>query len=160
MNRMIRRFAIPVTALLSTSAIVFVMSIVLNASTSTSVTSESTAIPLPVQEALSVVAASRGAGPLTVDPNGGSVVGGVWTATTTGQSVGVSQHWSLRASDNSGVIVLGIIVMSNGTEAVNGWIPGASQAGSWVFNTANASPAATFHVTVPGTMQTISQPSR
>jgi len=118
-----------------------------------------TAIPLPVQEALTVVATSRDSGPLTVDSTAGSVDSGVYSSSTENQSVGVSQHWSLMASDSSGIIILGIMVTDSGVEAVSGWVPGASQDSNWVFNTSNASPAATFQVTVPGTTFTIGEPT-
>ena len=111
-------------------------------------------IPVPVQEGLSVVEASRKAGPLTVDPNAGSVMGGVWTSTTTGQSAGVTQHWSVLATDRKGRIGLGIIVMNNGTEAVSGWVPGVSHSTDWIFN--EADPSTSVHeMTVAGTSRTI-----
>ena len=107
-------------------------------------------IPGPVREALSVVESSRKAGSLTVDPNAGSVVGGVWTSSRTRQSAGVTQHWSVLASDKKGKIVLGIIVINNGTEAVSGWVPGAHHSTSWMFD--EADPSATMHrLTVAGT---------
>ena len=156
MKRLIGIITIASIVLLSITAAKFVTS---GASPANSPRSASTMIPVPVQEALTIVESSRNAGPLTVDPTGGSVVGGVWTSTTTGQSVGVTQHWSLRASDNSGTIVLGINVSDSGTEVVGGWVPGTSQSTNWIFNAADPSLATTYQVTVPGTTQTISSSS-
>gem|GEM_PF-5881540 len=119
----------------------------------------STAIPLPVQEALAVVATARDSGPLTVDSTAGSVDSGVYSSSTENQSVGVSQHWSLIASDNSGKIILGIMVSDSGVEVVSGWVPGDNQESNWVFNTSNASPAAPFETKVPGTTFTIAEPT-
>ena len=113
-----------------------------------------TAIPASVQEALSVVESSRKAGPLSVNQNAGSVMGGVWTAETTGQSPGVTQHWSVPATDSKGRISLGIIVMDNGTEAVSGWVPGASHATNWIFNRADPS-TSVRHMTVTGSTHTM-----
>ena len=121
-----------------------------NAPSTTSPRTTTMVIPSPVREALAVVESSHRAGPLTVDPNAGSVTGGAWAASTTGQSAGVTQHWSVLASDKKGKIVLGIIVINNGTEAVSGWVPGAHHSTSWMFN--EADPSATVHqLTVAGT---------
>ncbi len=125
-----------------------------NVPSTTSLRSSLTAIPAPVKEALSVVESSRKAGPLRVDQNAGSVMGGAWTAETTGQSPGVIQHWSVLASDSKGRIVLGIIVMDNGTEAVSGWVPGASHATNWIFNRADPS-TSVRHMTVTGSTHTM-----
>ena len=113
------------------------------------------AIPLPVKEALTVVSSYHGLGPLAVDPNAGSVVNGVWTSTSEGHSAGVLQHWSLRATDKSGPIVLGITVLKNGTEDVDAWVPGASHSNSWLFNATNGSIEVIHHVTVAGTTWTM-----
>ena len=125
-----------------------------NVPSTTSPRTSLAAIPAPVQEALSVVESSRKAGALRVDPNAGSVMGGVWTSTTTGQSPGVTQHWSVLASDRKGRIVLGIIVIDNGTEAVSGWVPGASHSTNWIFN--QADPSTSVHqMTVTGSTHTM-----
>jgi hypothetical protein len=105
------------------------------------------------------VAMSRDSGPLTVDQTSGSVAGGVYTSSTENQSAGVSQHWALLANDDSGQIVLGVMVSDSGIEAVSGWVPGTSQVSNWVFNISNASPAGTYQVTVPGTSFTVAEPS-
>ena len=97
---------------------------------------------------------SRKAGPLSVDQNAGSVMGGVWTAETTGQGPGVTQHWSVLASDRKGRIGLGIIVMDNGTEAVSGWVAGSNHATDWIFN--RADPSTSVHqMTVTGSTHTV-----
>ncbi len=153
MKRLIGIITIASIALLSIAAIQIATS---DAPSANSPRLSSTTIPVPVQKALTIVESARNAGPLIVDPTGGSVVGGVWTSTTTGQSVGVTQHWSLKASDNSGAIVLGVNVSDNGTEVVSGWVPGTSQSTNWIFNAADPSLATTYQVTVPGTTHTIS----
>jgi hypothetical protein len=113
------------------------------------------AVPLPVRDALSIVSSYHDLGPLAVDPNAGSVMNGVWTSTSEGHSAGVLQHWSLRATDKSGAIVLGITVLNNGMEDVDAWVPGASHSNSWIFNTTNGSIGAIHHVTVAGTTWTM-----
>ncbi|HSN02220.1 MAG TPA: hypothetical protein VLS91_01930 [Acidimicrobiales bacterium] len=147
MKRLIGVLAFIAVVLVSLLATGFVTT---NAPSTTSPRTTTMVIPSPVREALSVVEYSRRAGPLTVDPNAGSVVGGVWTSSRTRQSAGVTQHWSVLAADKKGKIVLGIIVINNGTEAVSGWVPGAHHSTSWMFN--EADPSATVHqLTVAGT---------
>jgi hypothetical protein len=80
-------------------------------------------MPIPVQDALTVVANSLESGPLTIDTAAGSLSSGVWVSTTENQSVGISQHWSLEASDSSGTIALGITVADDGMEVISGGCP-------------------------------------
>jgi hypothetical protein len=111
-------------------------------------------IPAPVQAALTIVESTRHAGPLNVESNIGSVNGGAWTPVTTGRGPDTTEHWSLRASDKSGVIGLGVLLSSSGLEAVSGWVPSSKHVTWWTFNMAD--PAATVHeVTVPVASNTI-----
>ncbi|HET8991256.1 MAG TPA: hypothetical protein VFN59_09185, partial [Acidimicrobiales bacterium] len=126
------RNLIVVAAMLVTSfAMVIVPS---DTASATSNASAEASTPIRVEEALSVVASSLGNGPLTIDTSEGSVAGGVWSSDTENGSSGVSQHWSLRAFDSTGTIVLGIMVTDNGTEAVSGWVPGTSTVNNWIFS--------------------------
>lgn len=124
---------------------------VMSASDDSSHKSASTVIPRPIEEALSIVASFRGAGPLTVDTNAGSVASDGWASMPEGPNSGVSRHWSLLASDGSGPVLLSVNILDDGTEAVDAWVPGASQANSWTLSTTNASPSTAHHVTVSGT---------
>lgn len=155
-KRLIPLLTVATAALLAVGAAVLSASEVPSAS---SHTSESAAIPRPVEEALSIVASYRGAGPLTVDPTAGSVALIGWASTSEDPNSGVLQHWSLRATDKSGAIVLGISVMDNRMELVAAWVPGASQTNTWTFNTRNASPGSAHHVTVPGATWSLSHSS-
>ncbi len=156
MKQFIKMVTIASTVLLSVPAVVLGTG---GVSSATTPRSAPTTVPAPVQEALSIVEASRNAGPLTIDTTRGSVSGGVWASNTQGQSPDVTQHWSLAASDNAGAVVLGIIVTTDDTEVVSAWVPGASHSSNWIFNTANPSPSAAQEVTVPGTVGTITPSS-
>lgn len=156
MKRLIRMGTIASAVLLSIPAVILGTG---SASSGTTPRLTTMTIPVPVQEALFMVADSRKAGPLTIDTTRGSVSGDVWATSSQGQSPGVVQHWSLAASDNAGSVVLGIIVSSDGTEVVSAWVPGASQSSNWIFNTADPSLVAAQEVTVSGTVETITPSS-
>ncbi len=115
------------------------------------------AMPVPVQEALSLVEAYRGAGPLAITLTAGSVSAGIWTSSTEGQSIGVSQHWSFAAQDNSGVVAIGVLVTTAGTEDVSAWVPGSNSTNNWVFNSVNDAATNIYQVTVPASTYTVSE---
>lgn len=151
-----RRLVIATVMLLTTSGVVLGTG---GISSATSQGTSGASTPVPVQDALSVVASSLGDGPLTVDTSAGSVAGGVWSSDTENGSSGVSQHWSLKASDATSTIVLGIMVTDGGTEVVSGWVPGASEVSNWIFNTSGPTPGSVYQVTVPATPLTFSPSS-